>query len=191
MEIRTRRWPPHSRFCWSRWSSRASWFNISYSGFCNGKCGTFFWSWNSRLLFLAHLKRECCFFIWQALFEYNLKENIRARGGGANVTPLYIATPIFNSQAHKDFSMYQWIFLHPSIDNWSSGVPKGSRSLWVWPCGSNLLGMALASKASYGHAQKGHAHKATPTKTWTLWEPQKTNFRSMDAKNPLKSLKPI
>ena len=46
--------------------------------------------------------------------------------------------------------------------------------------GVTFVGMALASKASYGHAHKGHAHKATPT-THNFETPE-GQFSIMDAK---------
>ena len=44
---------------------------------------------------------------------------------------------------------------------WGSKVVGCGRGL----VGVTFMGMALASKASYGHAHKGHAHKGTSSKT--------------------------
>ena len=81
-------------------------------------------------------------------------------GGVANVPPLYVATPTFYSHAHKDFSMFQWIFAYASIDRSRIGLLGFQRGPGL--CRSGLegvtfVGMALASIASYGHAHKGHA----------------------------------
>ena len=77
-------------------------------------------------------------------------------GGVANATPLYVATPTFNSHAHQDFSM---ILVDFFIDRSRIGL-LGSKqrdeafvgvALWAWP----FVGMALSNKASYGFAHKG------------------------------------
>ena len=87
-------------------------------------------------------------------------------GGGPNATPLYVATPTFYSHAHKDFSMFQWIFAYASIDRSRIGLLGFQRGPGL--CrrgleGVTFVGMALASKASYSQAQRsrpqGHAYK--------------------------------
>ena len=137
-----------------------------------------FFEFECRLLFFDRLKRECLFFIWQAFWVLFEGQYMCTGGGGANVTPINIATPTFYSHAHKGFCM---ILVDFYIDRSRIGLlgSKGTRPLWAWPCGCDLCGRGKSSLCSLWPCPQGHAHKATPTKT-PPFGTQKANFRSIN-----------
>ena len=99
------------------------------------------------------------------------------------VTPIYVATPTFYSHPHKGF-YFSMILVDFCIHDrelafWGSKVVGCGRGL----VGVTFMGMALASKASFCHAHKGHAPRPRPQmpRPFAL-EPQKANSRSIDIK---------
>ena len=116
------------------------------------------------------------FFYMTGFFEYYLKDNICAQGGGQMSLPFTLPRPLLIATPTRILAWFLGNF--PSIDRelTFSGVPKMGRGL----CGRGLVGVtfvgvAQARFARYGHAHKGHAHKSL-----VHLEPQKANSWSIN-----------
>ena len=81
------------------------------------------------------------FFYMTGFFEYYLKDNICARGGGGNVTPFTLPRPLFYSHAHKGFSM---IFVHLSIETSGFFIDRSRIGLLGSKRVEAFVGVALA-----------------------------------------------